>query len=74
MAELDPSTEQKLADMSREDFHALIARVRPPEEEADPKARAAAALRRHRGLDRTTPATREQAADAMSRYRASGGN
>jgi hypothetical protein len=30
MAELDPQTEQCLADMSNEDFAALTARVRPP--------------------------------------------
>ena len=74
MTHLDPHTEQKLADMSSEEFDLLLARVRPPEEPTDPKARATAALRRFRGLDRTAPATAEQAADAMRRYAAGGGD
>ncbi len=69
MSELPPDIEQRLADMSPEDFDALIARTRPPEEPIDPMARAAAALRRHRGLDRTTNASKEQAADALRRLR-----
>jgi hypothetical protein len=30
IVELDPEVEQQLADMSDEDYRALIARVRPP--------------------------------------------
>lgn len=39
--------EDYLAGMSRQDFQALVARVRPPDEPADPKQIAAEALRRH---------------------------
>lgn len=70
MTELDPYTEQQLADMSPDDFDALCARVRPVDEPTDPKARAAAALRRARGLDRRKPATKEQAAEALRGYAA----
>ena len=69
MTELPPHVEQQLADMNEADFDALIARTRPPEESTDPKQRAVAALRRHRGLDRTTTASKEQAADALRRLR-----
>lgn len=67
MTELPPDVEQRISEMTPEDFDALIARTRPPEEPTDPKARAAAALRRHRGADRTTKATKTEAADAFRR-------
>jgi hypothetical protein len=38
-------------------------------EPADPKEKAAQALRRHRGLDRTTRATKDDAAAALLRWR-----
>lgn len=69
MTELPPDIEQLLADMDEAEFDSLLARVRPPEEPTDPRERAAAALRRHRGADRTTRATPEEAADAMRRWR-----
>jgi hypothetical protein len=69
VTELPPHVEQQLADMNEADFDALLARVRPPEESTDPRERAAAALRRHRGADRTKRATPEEAADAMRRWR-----
>jgi hypothetical protein len=69
VTELDPAVEEHLASMSAEDFDALIARTRPPEEPANPTERAAAALRRSRGLDRTRKATPEQAAAAIRQYR-----
>lgn len=68
MTELDPATEQKLADMSAVEFDLLLARVRPPEEETDPLVRAAKALRRHRGLDRRNTATKDDAAAALQQY------
>lgn len=69
MTELPPDIEQRIADMSPEDFDLLVARTRPPEEPADPKARAVAALRRSRGLDRRTRATKDGAVDALRKYR-----
>ena len=63
-----------IADMTEAEVDLLLARTRPPEEPADPKTRAAAALRRHRGLDRKHPATAAQAADALKRYAAGGGD
>ncbi|WP_062539246.1 hypothetical protein [Mycobacterium celatum] len=69
MTELDPEVEQQLADMPEADFDALIARVRPPEEPADPKARAAAALRREMGANvRGKKPSKEAAAAALRRY------
>ena len=68
MTELPPHVEQQLADMSPEDFDALIARTRPPEESTDPKQRAVAALRRHRGLDRTGKATKDDATAGLLRW------
>lgn len=65
---LDPHIEQQLADLSADDFDALILRVRPADEPADPKERAARALRRHRGVDRKGRATKEQAAQALREY------
>lgn len=69
MTELLPEIEQQLADLSADEFDDLVLRVRPPDEPADPKQRAANALRRHRGLDRETgAATKESAAAALRRY------
>jgi hypothetical protein len=69
MTELSPEVEQQLADMSEDDFDSLVARVRPPEEPADPKARAAQALRREMGVyQRGRKPTKEQAAAALHRY------
>lgn len=67
--QLPPEVEQRIADMSADDFDLLLLRTRPPEEPSDPKARAVAALRRSRGLDRKTRATPEQAAAALREYR-----
>ena len=36
MANLDPAVEQQLADMPDDDFAALMARVRPPDEPRKP--------------------------------------
>ncbi|MGV0991103.1 MAG: hypothetical protein ACOYB7_02510 [Mycobacterium sp.] len=75
MTELDPVAEQALADLSADDFDALVARVRAPEESVDHMQRAANALRSLRGLvDRTEKATHEQAAEALKRYKTGGGN
>jgi len=68
VAELSPEAEEIIAAMSEAEVDLLLARTRPPEEPADPKARAVAALRRSRGLDRTSKASREVAADALRRY------
>ncbi|UVO10868.1 hypothetical protein NM962_12600 [Mycobacterium sp. SVM_VP21] len=65
---IGPYAEQQLADMTADDFDALVARVRPPDEPTDPKERAAAALRRDRGLDRRRPATKEAAVEAWRGY------
>ncbi|CAM4374493.1 hypothetical protein MB901379_00486 [Mycobacterium basiliense] len=54
--------------MPADEFDTLLARVRPPEEPADPMERAAAAMRRSRGLDRPRKATKEQAAAALRQY------
>lgn len=62
---LSPYTEQQLANLTDEQFDALTARVRPPAEPTDPKERAAAALRRTRGVGRKRPATKEEAAEAL---------
>lgn len=71
MTELEPHIEQQLADLSAGDFDALIARVRPPEEPADPKARAAAALRREMGFyARGRKPSKDAAADALRRFTA----
>ncbi|ADT97882.1 hypothetical protein [Mycolicibacterium gilvum] len=68
MTQLDPAAEQAIADMSESDVDLLLARLRPPPESTDPKARAAQALRRSRGVDRRSKATKQEAADAMRRY------
>ena len=69
MTELPPEIEQRIADMTPEDFDMLVYRTRPPEEPANPKERAADALRKSRGLDRENKATPAQATEAMRRYR-----
>lgn len=68
MTQLPPEVEQAIADMSEADVDLLLARLRPPPESTDPKARAAAALRRHRGADRKGKATKEAAAAALREY------
>lgn len=68
MSDIGPYAEQQLANMPAEDFDALVARVRPPAEPTDPMERAAQALRRYRGLDRTRKATPEEAANALRAY------
>lgn len=68
MSQLDPAAEQAIADMDEADVDTLLARLRPPPEPTDPKARAAAALRRARGADRRGRATKEQAAQALREY------
>ena len=74
MTELSADAEAIIAKMSEGEVDLLLARTRPPSEPADPKARAVAALRRHRGLDHKTKASPEQAADALARYAAGGGD
>lgn len=44
MTDIPPEVERYLADLSTSDFHALLARTRPPEDYS-PYAKAAAALR-----------------------------
>lgn len=68
MSDLTPEVEQRTADMSAEEFDDLCARTRIPEEPADPMERAAAAMRRSRGLGRPRKATKEQAAAALRQY------
>lgn len=71
MAHLDPDAEDAIAAMDEAELDTLLARLRPPAESSDPKARAAAALRRHRGKSgRRGPATKEQAAQALRSYAA----
>jgi len=70
MAEyLGDAVEQRLAAMSEEEFDLLCARVRIPEEEPDPKVRAARALARAVGGRNKPTVTPEQAAHALRRYR-----
>lgn len=45
MAEIPTEVEQLLADLPADEWDALCARVKPPENHPDPKIRAAAALR-----------------------------
>jgi RNase H-fold protein (predicted Holliday junction resolvase) len=69
VTELPPHVEQALADLSAEDFAALVARTRQPEEEVtDPKEKAVRALRRHRGLDRTGKASKDDATAGLLRW------
>jgi len=70
MADLPAEIEQQIAEMSEAEFDLLIARTRPPEEPANPMERAAAALRRSRGLDRKGRASKEVAAEALRKYAA----
>jgi len=70
VAELSPEAEQVIANMSEAEVDLLLARTRPPEEPADPMERAAAALRRSRGLDRKSKASKELAAEALRKYAA----
>ena len=68
MPELSAEAEAIIANMSEGEVDLLLARTRPPGvEEVDPKARAVAALHAHRGTNRRTKATPEQAADAFRR-------
>ena len=48
---------------------ALAAARGDAEPVVDPKEKAVRALRRHRGLDRTSRATKDDAAEAMRRWR-----
>lgn len=65
---LDAVFEDRLANMTGDEFDALLLRVRPPQESSDPKERAAAALRRERGSERRGKATKQNAADALRRF------
>lgn len=84
MTYLSQAAEAALAEMTPSEVTALLARVRPGIEQSDPidqaeaelsaranakKNRAAAVLRHTRGLDRTTPATKEHAAAALASYK-----
>ena len=68
MTELPQFVEQLLADMSENDFDALVVKVRAPEE-VDPKARAARALARAVGGRDKPRVSKEQAANAVRKYR-----
>jgi hypothetical protein len=68
MTEIPPEVEQQLAAMDEGEFTAFVARVRAPEEGADPMERAAQALRSLRGVDRRGTATKEDAAAAVRAY------
>ncbi len=79
MTELPPEVEQVLADLSSEDWRALVARCRPPEDSTDPRVKAALALRELRGratvtvvkpaqridADNPAPSSKEEAAAAL---------
>ncbi|MGE7002977.1 hypothetical protein ACQKHK_12655 [Staphylococcus capitis] len=67
--EMDAFFEQKLANMTSDEFDALVLRTRPPQESTDPKERAAAALRRDLGVhQRGRKPSKEAAADALRRW------
>jgi len=68
MTEIPAEVEQVVSAMDEATFTAWAARVRGAEESADPMERAAAALRRSRGVDRRRKATKQEAADALHRY------
>jgi len=68
---LPVEVERRLAAMSEQDFDLLIARVRIPEEETDPKVRAARAVSqavsgRRPGQSKPSP---EYAASKLAEYR-----
>lgn len=67
--EFDALLEQKIANMSADDFDALAAKVRPPGE-LTPKQAAAAAVRKELGSEVRGRATKAKAADAMRAFRA----
>lgn len=69
MTELPMHIEQMLADMDEASFNAMVLRVRSPEELADPKARAARALAKAVGGGPKPRPSKEQAANALARYR-----
>ena len=58
-----------LAAMTDAEVAETLAAARGDAEPVDPKEIAVRALRRHRGLDRTGRASKEQAADALRRMR-----
>lgn len=68
---LPVEVERQLAAMSESDFDLLCARVRTPDEEPDPKVRAARALSRTVSGRRPgqSPATPEFAAAKLAEYR-----
>jgi hypothetical protein len=67
--EMDALFEEHLANLSADEFDALILRTRPPAELTDPKERAAAALRREIGVNvRGSKPSKERAAEALRRY------
>lgn len=69
---LPPAVEEALRNMSEDDFDCLVARVRDPEEEPDPKVRAARALARVVGGQTKRPrVSKERAAAALASYRRS---
>jgi hypothetical protein len=57
-----------LAAMTDAEVAESLAAARGDAEPVDPKGKAAAALRRHRGADRTARATKAEAAAAVRRY------
>ena len=62
-----------LAALTDDEYADIATEARADDElPADPKARALAALRRHRGLDRTERATHEQAAAALAEFQRNG--
>jgi hypothetical protein len=58
-----------LAAMTDAEVAETLAAARGDGEPVDPKEKAVRALRRHRGLDRTTKTTPDEAAAAMRRWR-----
>lgn len=67
-SDMDVVFEQRIANMTGEEFDQLVLRARPPQEISDPKARAAHALRRELGVEQRGRSSKQKAADALRRY------
>lgn len=61
-----------LAAMTDAEVAETLAAARGDAEPVDPKEKAVRALRRHRGLDRTSRASKDDAAAALQQYRHGG--
>lgn len=68
MSGLSPDARAALAAMPADELTELLGELRSIEDNMTPMERAAAALRRSRGLDRGARASKEDAANALRAY------